>query len=136
MTKLSAKHMNWLNFGAFDGTVLFVCGFTYGEIMNRFKNKKTSEGWVTAFENTKNMWDDDTNHAFCSKEEVSGKTYFIMVLKNRFDFRDGSHATLAHEILHLISQNLPEFLDPMRENECFAYTHTFLMNQCYAILRK
>lgn len=130
---ISSKHINWLNFGSFFGSCMFVCGFTYEETLKHIKKKKTGD-WILAFEDTKEIWNCD-NWGYASKRTVAGVTYFILVLKNRFDFKDDSHSRLAHEILHLVSFCLKDFLDPMVENEAFAYTHTHLMTQCYKILR-
>lgn len=132
--RLSAKHINWLDFGTFHGNCLFVCGFTYEETIKILKKKKSKE-WLNVIETTKEIWDSN-NWGFASRRETSeGVIYFFLILKNRFDFKDDSHVKLAHEIVHLSSFNLVEFLDPMKENECFAYTHTYLMRQCYKILR-
>lgn len=132
---LSAKHINWLDFGTFNGSCLFVCAFTYDEVIKNFKKKKTPDGWVVAFESTKQLWESD-NWGFCSKRVLDDEcTYFFLVLKNKFDFKDDSHARLAHEILHLATFQLKDILDPITENECFAYSHTYLMKQCYKILR-
>ena len=130
----SHKHINWLNFGTFDGACLFVCGFSYENIIMQLKLKRTPKEWVISFESTKSMWDND-NWGFASKRTIDGKTYFFLVLKNIFDFKDDSHARLAHEILHLSTFHLTDFLNPIDENECFAYTHTHLMKQVYKILR-
>ena len=132
--KLSAKHINWLNFGIFYGNCLFICGFSYDEVMLNFKKKKTPDGWVKAFKDTKEIWDND-NWGYASKRTIDGVLYFILVLKKRFDFKDESHARLAHEVTHIISFNLRDVLDPMTENEAFCYTQTHLMTQCYKILR-
>lgn len=131
---LSSKHINWLDFGIFHGSCIFVCGFSYEEVLLHFKKKKTPVGWVKAFESTHSLWE-NKNWGFTSKRFIDNKTYFILVLKKRFDFKDESHAKLAHEILHLASFNLKDFLDPMEENESFCYLHTYLMEQCYKILR-
>jgi hypothetical protein len=132
---LSSRHINWLDFGTFQGTCLLVCGFSYEAVSDHFKKKKTPKEWVEAFESTKNMWDSD-NWGFASRRQTdSGQICFFLTLKHRFDFKDDSHVKLAHEILHLASFQLADFLDPIKENECFAYTHTHLMRQCYKILR-
>ena len=131
---LSSKHINWLDFGTFYGSCLFVCGFTYEETLKVLKRKKSFE-WLDAFETTKDVWDSD-NWGFASRRQTNaGKIYFFLTLKSRFDFKDESHIKLAHEIVHLASFHLTDFLDPMKENEAFAYTHTRLMTQCYKILR-
>ena len=131
---LSAKHINWLDFGTFYGSCLFVCGFTYEETLKVLHKKKASE-WILTFESTKDVWYSE-NWGFASRRETdAGKIHFFLTLKHRFDFKDDSHVKLAHEILHLASFHLTGFLDPMKENECFAYTHTHLMRQCYKILR-
>lgn len=134
MGRSSDKHINWINFGAFFGDCLFVCGFTYDEVLFHFKKKKTPMEWVRAFEMTKDTWEEDIP-GFVSKRKVNGVTYLFMVMKKRFDFKDDSHNVLAHEVLHLISYHLRDFLDPMEENECFCYTHSHVMRQCYKILR-
>lgn len=131
--KLSDKHINWLNFGTFRGNCLFVCGFTYDETIKVLKRKKSYE-WLAAFETTADMWESD-NWGFASRREVMGKDYFFLIIKSRFDFKDKSVIYLAHEVVHLASFHLRDILDPMQENECFAYTHTHLMEQVYKILR-
>ena len=132
----SAKHINWLDFGIFHGTVMFIVGFSYEETIKNLRQKRERYAdWILALETTKQLWDSN-NWGFCSRREPEdGKIYFFVVIKERFDFKDESHAKLAHEILHLCSFNLKDFLDPMKENEAFCYTHTHLMNQCYKILR-
>lgn len=134
MKKKSDKHINWLNFGSFPGICMFIVGFTYDEALKISTRKKYGD-WILGLEQTKSIWD-EPNAGFVSKRKVNGKNYYYLVLKNRFDFTDERHATLAHEILHLCSFHLSDFLDPMHENEAFCYTHTHLMNQCYKILRQ
>jgi len=130
----SNRHVNFLNFGIFYGTCLFICGFGYDEMIVHFKKKKTPKGWVTAFEGTKELWD-NSNGGFASKRYVDDVSYCFLVLRKQFDFTDYAHTILAHEVLHLVSFQLKDFLDPMVENEAFCYTHTHIMNQCYKILR-
>lgn len=133
--KISDKHINWLDFGIFFGSCMFVCGFSYEETLKVLKKKK-SDGWITAFESTKDVWESG-GAAFASKREMSpsGKIYFFLVLKDRFDFSDEHQRRLAHECIHLASFNISGTLNPMVENEAFAYLHTHLMKQCHDILR-
>lgn len=129
------KHINWLDFGIFPGSCLFVCGFGYNETLKHLKKKKSGD-WILAFEDTKNVWEND-NWGFASKRTIiTGKTYFFLTLKKPFDFKDESHTRLAHEILHLASFHLKDFLNPIEENEAFCYLHSYLMRQCYKILRE
>lgn len=131
--RISDKHINWLNFGSFFGSCMLVCGFSYKETLKLLNRRKAGD-WILAFESTKDVFD-NPNWGYASKKTIAGIDYFILVLKDRFDFKDASHAKLAHEILHLCSFNLKDFFDPMVENEAFCYTHTHLMTQCYKILR-
>ncbi len=132
--KKSDKHINWLDFGIFFGSTMFIVGFTFEEALSHLKKKKSGD-WILALESTTDLWKNE-NWGFVSKRTlVTGKIYYFLVLKKQFDFQDESHAKLAHEILHLCSFHLKDFLDPIEENECFCYTHTHLMTQCYKILR-
>lgn len=132
---ISDRHINWIDFGIFYGSCMVVCAFSYDEMLAHFKKKKTPIGWVEAFKSTKELWESD-NYGFVSKRTVNGCTYFFLILKKRFDFRnEENHTRLAHEILHLASFHLKDFLDPMEENESFCYLHSYLMTQVYKILR-
>lgn len=131
---LSNKHIKFLNFGSFYGTVMFIVGFTYEETLKISKRKKYT-GWIDALPQIKKVYQESGNVGFASERKLDKVKYYFLVLKKPFDFKDDSHASLAHEVLHLISFNLPYFLDPIIENEAFCYTHTHIMNQCYKILR-
>ena len=133
--KLSARYISWLNFGSFPGNCMFIVAFDYEECIKIMKRKKSGD-WILALQETKSMWD-EPNAGFVSKRTlVTGEIFYFLVLRKKFDFtNDDHHATLAHEVLHLISYHLPFHLDPMEENEAFCYTHTHIMQQCYKILR-
>lgn len=132
--RISGKHIKWLNFGIFFGSCLFVCGFAFEETCKILKRKRIYN-WLEAFESTKNNWGNNCVGYTSRRTPSDGKEYFILVLKKRFNFSDEDHRMLAHEVLHLASFNIAESLDPMVENEAFAYLHTHLMKQCHDILR-
>lgn len=130
--------MSILNFGSFPGKILFTAGYTFDEICKELKKQKCAE-WLQCFETTKYLLD-GRSRGFGSERtlEINGKTYYyhFLCLRDIFDFSDQSHATLAHEVIHVCSYHLSDLLDLVKENEAFAYTHTHIMEQCYELLRK
>lgn len=132
--RISDRIIDHLNFGMFEGSCLFVCGFSYEQTLKHLQKKEDTE-WIEMFKNTKDVWDND-NWGFCSKRwSKDDKKYYFLVIKKQFNFSDDSQRKLAHEIVHLASFYLKDLLDPMQENEAFAYFHTYLMKQCHDILR-
>lgn len=139
MIKKSPKLIQYVNFGTFPGSIMFICGFTYEETHTLLKKKKNFE-WLDVFETTKQYFDNN-NSGFASKRISEHKTtgqqryYYFIYLRDRFDFSDRSNIILAHEIIHICTYHLKDMLDIVVENEAFAYTHTHVMTQIYKHLR-
>jgi len=135
---ISNAVMQTLNFGSFPGKILFTCGYTYDEICKELKKQKCDE-WLQCFKTTDHLFSTDTKGFFAKRKlDIKGEeyTYNFLHLIDLFDFNNEQHhVTLAHEIIHGVSFNLKDLLDIVEENEAFAYTHTHIMNQCYAALR-
>lgn len=129
MTKLSPRITTSLDFGIFPGWCSFSCGFTYGELVKTLK----SDGWADAIKYDRKLIE-ESEWLACSREH-GGRTYYYIILRDRFDFSDLSYCKLAHEILHIVAFHLPNILDRNREFEAEAYLHTHLMKQCLSALR-
>lgn len=138
MIKLSNNVITTLNFGSFPGFITFACGYSAKEITAILKRQKCHE-IVEQFQTTIDSLNSDVWGYAARRESVNkGKSiqYFFLVVKDRFDFTDANHhAILAHEVLHICTYNLSQFLDIVQENEAFAYTHTHIMKQIYAALK-
>lgn len=112
----------WQDWGIFFGYTMVTVGFNDYEDIKKFLKKKKYNEWLDAL-NIK-LDEFDTHHA--SVWENNGKHYSLLFLvdyKDDFEY----HKILAHEILHLISFRMTDFLDPLKENEAFTYTHSYLM---------
>lgn len=109
------------DWGTFFGTTLVACGFKDYKELVKFMSKKHDCEWIEAVKNKPDEF--DSNHF--SKWNHKDKQYSLLWLKswklNQFHFK-----ILAHELVHAISFIMPDFLDPSRENEAFAYQHSYL----------
>lgn len=142
MRNKSAKHIHFFDFGIFYGTLMFSVGFTFEEIQNHLIRKKVDKEWLLAFNATKkNFVSHVAGHAsrqiiYEGENEKSGRTYFFVHLKDAFDFKnDKHHKILSHELIHIVTYNLMDALDIVKENEAFAYTHSYLLDKIYKLLR-
>lgn len=137
--KKSDKIIRWMNAGIWPATVMLSVGFNYDEIIAHC-NKVKADGWQKAIENDRNLIEGGNN--FCLRRDMenvkTGKTvtFFYVILKNQFDFSDYSFCVLAHELYHLCQFMMKDFLDPEREWESVAYTHTYFMETILKELRK
>lgn len=58
----------------------------------------------------------------------------MLILKYGFSPSNPEHMrTLAHEMLHVCQEFLPQFLDRNEEMEAEAYFHSYLMQSCYKL---
>lgn len=58
----------------------------------------------------------------------------MVILKYGFSPSNPEHMrTLAHEMLHVCQEFLPQFLDRNEEMEAEAYFHSYLMHSCYKL---
>jgi len=58
----------------------------------------------------------------------------LMILKYGFSpYNPENMRTLAHEVLHLCQEFLPQFLDRNEEREAEAYFHSYVMQSCYKL---
>jgi hypothetical protein len=63
-----------------------------------------------------------------------GRSYKLRLLILRYGFspyKPHNMRTLAHEMLHVCQEFLPQFLDRDEEMEAEAYFHSYLMESCY-----
>lgn len=128
--------MYMLNFGSFPGKVLFTVGFTYDEICKALKRQEQT-GWLAEFETTKHNFDTEHCVGFCARRLGKDKCqYYFLHLRDNFNYTEKHHITLSHELIHLCSYHLPDYLDVLKENEAFAYTHSHLMQQCYDVMKQ
>lgn len=129
--------MTTLNFGSFPGKCMFTCGYTYKEIYDSLKKQKLT-AWLDAFKTCEYLFDGVTA-GFASHRtlEIDGSIYYFhfLHLRDHFDYTDNAHSILSHEVIHLCTHNLKDILDIVKENEAFAYTHTYILKQCYEVLR-
>ncbi len=141
--KSSAKYMASLNFGIFPGYCLFTCGFTVPEILSYLDKSSLSKEdntWKDAVSTVADRILKDNPPYQVDKivsKDTSGKlkVYYILYIRDKFDFSDLSMCCLAHECLHLCQFYLPDILDRNQEHECEAYLHTHLMTQALSVLR-
>lgn len=133
------KVLYWLNTGIFPATIMFSVGFTYDEI-NKILSKKKAFDWKLGISNDKQLIDGGNNFSlsrtvYKKKDDKDECTLFYIIFKDCFKFNDYDYCKLAHEVLHTCQFLLPRILDRDREYECEAYLHTYIMQQCLAILR-
>lgn len=132
------KVIECLDCGIFPVTVMFSCGFNYGEIMDVLKERKAHDWYLGLTD--KEEW--VNKHPFSAlhrtiehgKSKQVKELYYI-ILTEPFLFRDGSYVILAHEVLHICQFVLPRILKRDEELEAEAYLHSHLMKQCLTALR-
>lgn len=134
--------IDWLDFGSFPGTILFIVGHDYNSaikyLKKNFKKSFWESAWPEALEEIKSKFDEKID-GFAGRYVMTHKSKgeqitMILCLKN-FNFTDGDYSVLAHEILHLINFELKTLLDRDREHEAEAYTHTHIMMSALNKLR-
>lgn len=133
--KVSASGI--INFGSFPGKCFFSTGYSFDELCQQLENQKCVD-WLAALKNSKYLYDsENAGYVFHTEVKVKGRllTYMFLILKKPFDFSDWAHQILSHEAIHLVTFNLSNMLDIVKENEAFAYTHTHILDQCYSMLR-
>lgn len=111
---------------------MFTCGYSYEEVL-KHSNKKYKD-WVPALKLIAGQFS-ECNWGFSSYRCLKGKEYCFIGIRDTFTFSDLDQRNLAHEVLHCISFNLSWFVDCIKENESFCYTHTHVMKQIQEILR-
>lgn len=117
---------------------MFTCGYSFKDICKELRKQKCKE-WLECFKQLEYLFEPScAGFASTRTLKIDGKecTYHFVCLRDEFDFSDKHHATLSHEVIHIITYNLSDMLDIVKENEAFAYTHTHILNQCYAVLRR
>jgi hypothetical protein len=125
-----------LNCGIFDAKILFSVNYTYDELVAVLKKQRCFD-WLKGIEDDKAHFEDENCHRFASLRIVKGVHFYYIIFTSPFKWDDKDYCSLAHEVLHICQFILPQYLgDVMREMECFAYTHTHIMQQCLKELRK
>lgn len=129
------KLIEFLNTGIFPATICLSVGFEYKELTAELINIGAT-GWVDSIHlpEDKNLIEGGKN--FALRRDADGIVYFWIIFVDEFEFSDYEMCKLAHEVLHICQFLLPDFLDPAREFECTAYTHTHIMDQCLKAMRK
>ena len=71
-------------------------------------------------------------YAYYELKSYPGTKARIVILKYGFDPANWKHmTTLAHEMLHVCQEFLPQFLNRDEEAEAEAYFHSYLMEKAY-----
>lgn len=126
-----------IDFGTFDGKILFSCGFQIKELIAELSKQDCGE-WNKGLKIDSKMFHKGAC-AYASKYNfnVDGekRTYYYLIIKDPFNFTDQEYTTLAHECLHLVQFRLIDILNRDNELECEAYLHSYLMNKCLSHLR-
>lgn len=116
---------------------MFTAGYSFKQICKELKKQKLPN-WLECFKQTEYLFE-PTCAGFASTRTLSidGReyTFNFICLRDDFDFSDQHHATLSHEVIHIVTNNLSDLLNIVKENEAFAYTHTHILTQCYKVLR-
>jgi hypothetical protein len=128
------KVIDTLNFGSFPGKIMFTCGYSFKDVCKELKKQKCNE-WLECFKQLEYLFEPSCA-GFAAVRKLNEFTYHFVCLRDEFDFSDKHHATLSHEVIHIITYNISDMLDIVKENEAFAYTHTHILNQCYEVLRR
>lgn len=76
------------------------------------------------------------SYMYYDLKSYPGNKIRILILKYGFDVtKHNNLITLAHEVLHLCQEFLPQFLNRDIEHEAEAYFHSYIMNKiCTAFL--
>lgn len=124
----------WQDWGVFIPSTMVSRGYETPadllEGMKRTKLNKTAPEWYRAVKAKYEFDDgglDKSNHFSKWTIEERGKDviYSILFLKTWNNTAYDKHI-LMHELIHACSFQLKDFLDPIKENEAFAYTHGYL----------
>lgn len=133
----SPKVIHYINFGIFPAGASFCVGFTYDEIIKQFIKDGANE-WATAIGGDKRLIDNGgykaLHRTLFDTKINSERSYFFIILSERFGFTPYEYCKLAHEVLHICQFFLPDVLDRNKEHEAEAYLHTHIMKECLKIL--
>lgn len=130
------KVLHWCDFGIFPGSVLFSAGFTIQEILERLPKIKHGREWMRGLQDEKISDMLKRVNGLAISERIKDKTYYYIIMPDKFDFSDHHYTTLAHEIIHICQFLLPDVLTRDREIEAEAYLHSHIMKQCLNAIRK
>lgn len=139
--KADIKIIDWMNFGSFPGFFMFTMGFNYDQIHNRLSKMKDAKEWLVAFESAEDLfrskaWGSASQRTVVNTRTNDEKKFHFLHIRSNFDFSDFDMIALAHEAVHLCSFYLSDLMDPIKENEAFAYTHSHVMRQILQCIRK
>lgn len=133
----TVRVLHWIPMGMFPATLCFSSGFSYEELVDLLKKKKSND-WLSALEGNPihkeagNCGSQVTMENLKTKEAIR---YYFVIMKSPFEFSDRNYCVLAHEILHVCQFFLPTILNREKEYESEAYLHTYLMEQCLKSIR-
>lgn len=131
------KCIQWLDFGIYPGTVMFVHDMSYAEVVSEL-NGLGADLWSLGLRGDVDLVDSGSWLALrrdLSHPDFGDKVLYYLFVKGSFDFSDYDYCRLAHEVLHIVQFHLPGILDRDREIESEAYLHTYLMGQCLRAIR-
>lgn len=131
------KHIFWADWGTFYGSTMVCCNFAdYADVKRLLKKKKIME-WHDALDVKSEEF---KAHHFLKWYVIDQRTnkevsYSLLWLK---DWKqDVEHyKVLAHELVHAMQFNMPEFLDVTKEYEAVAYQHSYLFENIAKELNK
>lgn len=122
-----------IDMGIFQGTIFFSCGYSIKALKKSLK-KTENHDWNKGLKKY---------NEYCSGVTIRSKfkykgekrTYYYVILPERWTGTDHEYVTLAHELIHVVQYKLTPLLNRDNEAECEAYTHTHLMTQVLNKLR-
>lgn len=120
--------------GIFHGYTLFVCGYSYKQMLDRL-NEYEEKSWFNAVNHSKAKELFEDAHACCRVEINDSINFPIVFIRNGFRNKRDDFVVLAHELIHLNQFYLSDFIDRNKEIECEAYFHTYMMNECLNALK-
>ena len=138
--KKRVKLIRCFRMGSFPPMIMFSCGFSYDEMIAILKKQKAKE-WLRGIGDDRELIT-KAKYLALHREIINTRTerltkhLYYLIFTEEFLFTDYSYSILAHEVLHLVQFALEPILDISKEMECFAYTHTFVMNKCLKLLRE
>ena len=129
-----------MNFGTLPGYVMVLVNEDWKsaiEAATKKLKRANNKGWQLFLDDIK---DDALSAEFALgmafKRKNAHGIYYGLFMRG-FDFNNPKyHTALAHEIVHLCQYHLPDFMHRDLEHEFEAYTHSHLMDQFYAEIKK
>ena len=110
--------------GTYSPTTLVACGFKDYKDLIEFMSTKDDKEWLEAMRNKPEEFDADHFSVWTHEK----RRYSLLWLKS-WKSDQYHYKVLAHELLHGVSFMMSDFMDCIKENEAFAYQHTYLFDE-------